>query len=67
MRRGVAFSAALIVSLAAWTTGGDTHSKQPIAPNAPKANPVDTSIFKSLKWRNVGPDRGGRSIAISGV
>ena len=29
--------------------------------------PVDTSIWKSLKWRNVGPDRGGRSIAISGV
>ncbi|MEP6494330.1 MAG: glycosyl hydrolase [bacterium] len=28
---------------------------------------VDTAIWKSYKWRSVGPDRGGRSIAISGV
>ncbi|HEY4131814.1 MAG TPA: glycosyl hydrolase, partial [Gemmatimonadaceae bacterium] len=27
----------------------------------------DTMIFKGLRWRSVGPERGGRSIAISGV
>jgi photosystem II stability/assembly factor-like uncharacterized protein len=31
------------------------------------AAPVDTTIWKSYRWRSVGPDRGGRSIAISGV
>jgi photosystem II stability/assembly factor-like uncharacterized protein len=31
------------------------------------APPVDTTIWKSLRWRSVGPDRGGRSIAIAGV
>ncbi|HEY4132838.1 MAG TPA: hypothetical protein VGM50_19650, partial [Gemmatimonadaceae bacterium] len=29
--------------------------------------PIDTMIFKGLRWRSVGPERGGRSIAISGV
>src|SRR4051812_39007820 len=29
--------------------------------------PVDTAIWKTFRWRSVGPDRGGRSIAVSGV
>src|SRR5215510_15319962 len=28
---------------------------------------VDTTILKSYRWRSLGPDRGGRSIAVSGV
>ena len=31
------------------------------------AEPVDSTILKAYRWRSVGPDRGGRSIAISGV
>src|SRR5438094_10105382 len=27
----------------------------------------DASLFSSLRWRNLGPDRGGRSIASAGV
>lgn len=27
----------------------------------------ESTVFSALKWRNVGPDRGGRSIAVSGV
>src|ERR1043165_2488757 len=27
----------------------------------------DPSLFASLRWRNIGPNRGGRSIASSGV
>ena len=27
----------------------------------------DVSLFSSLRWRNIGPDRGGRSIASAGV
>ncbi len=29
--------------------------------------PVDTAILDTFKWRNIGPERGGRSIAVSGV
>jgi len=28
---------------------------------------VDSALLATYKWRNVGPDRGGRSIAVSGV
>ncbi|HEX6575694.1 MAG TPA: hypothetical protein VF042_12065, partial [Gemmatimonadaceae bacterium] len=29
--------------------------------------PIDSAILKSYKWRSIGPDRGGRSIAATGV
>src|SRR5688572_2248073 len=29
--------------------------------------PIDTTLLKSYRWRSIGPDRGGRSIAVSGV
>src|ERR1041385_7323366 len=32
-----------------------------------KAPAVDTTILNRYHWRSIGPDRGGRSIAISGV
>src|SRR5688572_15093155 len=31
------------------------------------AQAPDTTLLKSYRWRSVGPDRGGRSIAVSGV
>ena len=31
------------------------------------AQAVHDSLFKSVKWRNIGPHRGGRSVATSGV
>lgn len=31
------------------------------------AQPYDPSMFSSLKWRLVGPFRGGRVLAVSGV
>ena len=36
----------------------------------PRGAPVaalDSTLLASYKWRNIGPDRGGRSIAVSGV
>jgi photosystem II stability/assembly factor-like uncharacterized protein len=63
-RLGIGFSIALIVSLAAWRPG-DNSGVQPLALS--RLDPIDSTILKSLKWRNVGPDRGGRSIAIAGV
>ncbi|HKJ92712.1 MAG TPA: hypothetical protein VJ957_06060, partial [Longimicrobiales bacterium] len=35
-------------------------------PSITAAQAVDTSFFSTLKWRNIGPDRGGRSQAIAG-
>ena len=29
--------------------------------------PVDTSLFRAVSWRNIGPFRGGRSAAVTGV
>jgi photosystem II stability/assembly factor-like uncharacterized protein len=31
------------------------------------ATSVDTSLFRGLAWRSVGPNRGGRSIAVTGT
>jgi len=28
---------------------------------------IDTSLFQSMEWRNIGPFRGGRSTAVAGV
>ena len=28
---------------------------------------IDTSLFSGLKWRNIGPFRGGRSVAVAGI
>lgn len=33
----------------------------------PSFTPVDTSLFGGLEWRNIGPFRGGRSAAVTGV
>ena len=35
--------------------------------DASNAQSPDTALLKSYRWRAVGPDRGGRSIAVSGV
>ena len=39
-----------------------------IAPLAASAqtNPIPDSAFSSLKWREIGPYRGGRSVAVAG-
>ncbi len=34
---------------------------------APAYTPFDTTLHQGLKWRNIGPFRGGRSVACSGV
>lgn len=56
--------AALVLLAAAWTGGRDAAARP--GP-APIPWPVDSALLKSFHWRNVGPERGGRSIAVSGV
>jgi hypothetical protein len=38
----------------------------PATPVAAQTPTVDASLYASLKWRNVGPPLGGRSIAVAG-
>ena len=35
-------------------------------PTAPNADTVDPNLYSGMRWRNVGPARGGRSIAAEG-
>lgn len=39
----------------------------PPPPSGDTAAAVDPSLFKALKWRGIGPYRGGRALAVSGV
>src|SRR6186713_1437455 len=43
---------------------GAARSPQPIPT---PVNPQITDVLKGYQWRSIGPDRGGRSIAIAGV
>ena len=35
--------------------------------NQPQYEKIDTELFSGLKWRNIGPYRGGRSVTSTGV
>ncbi|MBI3504290.1 MAG: glycosyl hydrolase [Proteobacteria bacterium] len=58
-----AITALLIATTVAWS-GDRAEARTPLV--SPPA-PVDSALLKGYKWRNIGPDRGGRSIAVTGV
>src|SRR3954471_7589998 len=55
--------AALLALATAWHPG----ARPELAAQAPSADALDPALVNAFKWRSVGPDRGGRSIAVSGV
>ncbi|HET7631364.1 MAG TPA: glycosyl hydrolase [Gemmatimonadaceae bacterium] len=58
-----ALPAVLLLTAAAWP-----HRAGPAPhPGAGVPAPVDTALLNTFKWRNLGPERGGRSIAVAGV
>ena len=64
-QRSLAVPAMLVTALSLSASG-----RAPVrdgSHTAPPAIGPESSLFAALKWRNVGPDRGGRSIAVSGV
>ncbi|TAK15875.1 MAG: glycosyl hydrolase [Acidobacteria bacterium] len=66
MPRTVRFS--LILTVSALCFSGALSLNLAARQAAPAgATAIDPIIWSSLKWRSIGPDRGGRSIAISGV
>ncbi|MFF4145976.1 WD40/YVTN/BNR-like repeat-containing protein [Streptomyces sp. NPDC001698] len=58
----IAGAAALLLGLSLGAPAAP--AAQAAAPPAPKG--VDPSLYSGLKWRNVGPQLGGRSIAVGG-
>ncbi|HET9012273.1 MAG TPA: glycosyl hydrolase, partial [Gemmatimonadaceae bacterium] len=50
---------ALVCALASISSAASAQVK----PGAP----LDSALLRAYRWRNIGPDRGGRSIAVSGV
>ena len=54
--------AALSTTAAAPSAAAQTRAASTLAPVV-----LDSAFRSGFKWRNIGPDRGGRSIAVSGV
>ena len=65
VQAGIAVSIAFtgVASIAGLSRGAES----PATVTSTSSPPVDSVIAKGLRWRSVGPDRGGRSIAITGV
>ncbi len=43
------------------------YSQKSKSPSPPPASSFNAELYKGLKWRNIGPYRGGRSNAVTGV
>jgi photosystem II stability/assembly factor-like uncharacterized protein len=56
--------AALLLAVAGWQ--GGARAIVAAQQSGASADPL-TQLLASFKWRSIGPDRGGRSIAVSGV
>jgi photosystem II stability/assembly factor-like uncharacterized protein len=55
-------SAILVLALLLGTGGGTAQTTAPAAP----AQGIDPSLLSGLRWRSIGPARGGRSQAVAG-
>jgi photosystem II stability/assembly factor-like uncharacterized protein len=60
---------ALLGSALVGPAAASALAQRPAAPAPATIQPVtlDSAFLAGFKWRNIGPDRGGRSIAVSGV
>jgi photosystem II stability/assembly factor-like uncharacterized protein len=56
----------LLLCLAVSAGSLAAQAAPPASPASPASPPLD-SVFKPVKWRSIGPFRGGRSVASSGV
>src|ERR1700736_6510047 len=63
-RLGLYLLSGSLMSIAIWGSGvgADAGVQTPGAASA-----LDPAFLKGFQWRSIGPQRGGRSIAISGV
>jgi photosystem II stability/assembly factor-like uncharacterized protein len=62
--RSLAVCAGIVALSAGWTLG----ARPMLSAQSPATDgALDPALVSAFKWRSVGPDRGGRSIAVSGV
>ncbi len=54
------------LSALTWTDGLVVGAQTPAGPS-PSSVGADPALLKLYQWRSIGPDRGGRSLAVSGV
>src|SRR5205823_1090014 len=72
-RRPIIGAALILLSVAiSYSLVSQRHARAAFASNdeanaQPATKGYDPALFSSLRWRNIGPNRGGRSIASSGV
>ncbi|MDB5417890.1 MAG: hypothetical protein JWP50_1309, partial [Phenylobacterium sp.] len=59
------FVAASLAALA--LAPGAALAASPASPVPAAAAPIDEALFSGLQWRGIGPYRGGRAIAVTGV
>ena len=59
-------ASALVVATTAIPRAIDS-TRTGATPTPTTAAPLDSAILKAYRWRSIGPDRGGRSIAATGV
>jgi photosystem II stability/assembly factor-like uncharacterized protein len=65
--RILSLTAAAALAIAGITSLGVNAEHAPQTPAAAAAPSIDPLVLKGLQWRSIGPARGGRSIAVSGV
>ena len=63
------FCIAILALAAGWNlgVGAERPNTEAAQTMAPSDGAIDAAIIKGLEWRSIGPLRGGRSIAVSGV
>ena len=67
-RLALVVCAAVLVLVGSWKTGVDAVGQaQSQSGSQATQSSIDALVLKALQWRSIGPARGGRSIAVSGV
>ena len=66
-RRSRQLTFSLLVLALAITPAFAAPANSHAAPTSTAPASVDTSLFKAMHWRGIGPYRGGRALAVSGV
>ncbi|HEY6893925.1 MAG TPA: hypothetical protein VI258_07145, partial [Rhodanobacteraceae bacterium] len=65
MRRRTSYG--LFIGLLILSAGASFGSLAAMQSASGDANTIDAAVLKAFQWRSIGPLRGGRSIAVSGV
>ena len=58
----------VVATLLSFASIGQKNKKTPVQNTVTETKPIDfNDMFKPVKWRSIGPFRGGRSVATAGV